>query len=183
MNRFHWMWQRFPFAAGEVCCQKTNLSFVDPVWEILGPLLQGVKLVVIADEVVRDPSLLIETLSGHEVSRIVLVPSLLRMILKTEKDLRERLCKLRFWVTSGEASARRSIRNVSRATSRAQLINLYGSSEVSADVTYHLIEGEESSVPIGMPISNAQIYILDSRLPVPVGVSGELYVGGAGLAR
>jgi len=184
MNRFHWMWQRFPFAAGEVCCQKTNLSFVDSVWEILGPLLQGVKLVVIADEAVRDPSLLIETLSRHEVSRIVLVPSLLRMILKTEKDLRERLRKLRFWVTSGEALPVDLSEMFREQLHDAQLINLYGSSEVSADVTYHVIEGAESSVPIGVPISNAQIYILDSRLqPVPVGVSGELYVGGAGLAR
>jgi amino acid adenylation domain-containing protein len=184
MNRFHWMWQRFPFAPGEVCCQKTNLSFVDSVWEILGPLLQGVTSVIISDEAVHDPALLIETLARHDVSRIVLVPSLLRMILKTETNLRERLGKLRFWVTSGEAVPADLCELFREQLPEAQLINLYGSSEVSADVTYHVIDGEESTVPIGVPISNAQIYILNSRLqPVPVGVSGEVYVGGAGLAR
>jgi amino acid adenylation domain-containing protein len=182
MNRFHWMWKRFPFAAHEVCCQKTNLSFVDSVWEILGPLLQGVKSVVITDEAVRDPMLLIDVLARHEVSRIVLVPSLLRMILKT--DLRQRLNKLYLWVTSGEALPADLCELFREQLPEAQLINLYGSSEVSADVTYHVIENEETHVPIGVPISNSQIYILDSRLqPAPIGVSGDLYVGGEGLAR
>src|SRR5205814_1144890 len=103
LNRLRWMWQRFPFEPGEVLCQKTSLSFLDSFWEIFGPLCQGVPVVVVPDEVVLDPAALVETLARHEVSRLVLVPSLLRALLDTCPDLADRLPRLRLWVTSGEA--------------------------------------------------------------------------------
>ncbi|PYS75169.1 MAG: non-ribosomal peptide synthetase, partial [Acidobacteria bacterium] len=84
INRFCWMWKAFPFESDEVCCQKTSLSFVDSVWEIWGPLLRGVKLLIIPDAAVKDPARLVKILSDERVSRLVLVPSLLRAILETE---------------------------------------------------------------------------------------------------
>ncbi len=186
VNRFNWMWQTCPFEAGEVCCQKTSLSFVDSVWEIFGPLLQGVRVVIIPDEIVKAPPRLIRTLADNEVTRIVLVPSLLRVMLDCG-NLQSQLPQLRIWVTSGEALSKELCQRFFEARPQSSLLNLYGSSEVSADVTWYdtsLMSEENSSVPIGRPVSNIQIYILDHYLnPVPIGVPGELYVGGDGLAH
>src|ERR1700716_3791045 len=102
VNRFAWMWRTYPFQAAEVCCHKTNLGFVDSVWEIFGPLLAGIPSVIIPQEVVRDPEELLRTLALHRVTRIVLVPSLLRTLLDQAPDLRQRVPKLKMWSCSGE---------------------------------------------------------------------------------
>ncbi|MHC5822143.1 MAG: non-ribosomal peptide synthetase, partial [Nostoc sp.] len=81
VNGLHWLWKTYPFTSGEVCCQKTAISFVDSVWEIFAPLLQGIPTVIIPDAIVLDPQLFVETLAHHKVTRIVLVPSLLRLLL------------------------------------------------------------------------------------------------------
>jgi len=188
INRFEWMWERYPFEAGEVCCQKTTLNFVDSIWEIFGPLLQGIPIVIISEEGVKDPSRLVEELAQHEVTRIVLVPSLLRAMLETNPELGSKLSRLKTWVTSGEAISKELAERFQEEVGpSSRLINLYGSSEVSADVTYYEIgamEENERSIPIGRPIANTQIYLLDKEMkPVPIGVGGEIYVGGEGLAR
>ena len=186
INRFRWMWEQYPFVDGEVCCQKTSLNFVDSVWEIFGPLLQGVSSVLIPEEIAKDPLRLVEMLSKQNVTRITFVPSLLRMILALEVDLQDKLPKLRHWTTSGEALSSELVEAFRQRLPHALLLNLYGSSEVAADVTHCevLRENDFSSVPIGKPLTNIQIYLLDSDLqPVPLGATGELYVGGAGLSR
>ena len=114
------------------------------------------------------------------------MPSLLRALLDTGMDLARELPALRWWTTSGETLPLDLYRKFRRAMPDAILLNLYGSSEVSADVTaWDSRSGEpQETVPIGRPISNCRIYILDSKAqPVPIGVPGEIYVGGAGLAR
>ena len=186
INRFHWMWQKYPFADDDVCCQKTALGFVDSVWEIFGPLLQGKPLVIIPDEVLKDTKRFIQTLANYHVSRIVLVPSLLRVMLNLIPDLQQQLPSLKFWVTSGETLPVELAHQFAEAMPASTLVNLYGSSEVSADATWHQIRTGQSltSVPIGRPIANTQIYLLDKHLqPVPIGVPGELYISGDGLAR
>ena len=186
VNRFSWMWQKFPFAADEVCCQKTSLGFVDSIWEIFGPLLQGVKTVLIPDAVLKNPPELIEALSKNKVTRLVLVPSLLRTMLEAYPDLQRRLPRLKYWITSGEAISLELAQKFLASMPHATLLNLYGSSEVAADSTYYALEKNSAlnCVPIGRPIANTQVYILDRNLePVPVRVPGELYVGGDGLAR
>jgi len=187
MNRMRWMWERYPFEAGEVCCQKTNVGFVDSVWEIFGPLLAGVPSVILPTEVVRDPEELLQILAGEGVTRIVLVPSLLRALLDHAPNLQERVPRLKLWSCSGEALSGELARRFRQGFPEATLLNIYGSSEVAADVTWHeVLEKEEdigATVPIGKPISNTQMYVLDPhRNPVPVGVRGEIYVGGDGLA-
>ncbi|MBD2775781.1 non-ribosomal peptide synthetase [Iningainema tapete] len=185
VNRFHWMWQKYPFTQGEVCCQKTSLNFVDSVWEIFGPLLQGIPTVIVPDRVVLDPQQFVATLAQHNVTRLVLVPSLLRMLLDTE-DLQLRLPKLKLWVTSGEALSIDLLQKFRLVMPNSTLLNLYGSSEVSADVTCHSIsfQEERNSVVIGRPIANTQVYVLNQHMqPVPIGIPGELHIGGAGLAR
>ncbi len=186
VNRCAWMWQRYPFRSGEVCCSRTSLSFVDSVWEIFGPLLQGVPLTIANDDIAHDPHLLIEFLAHRQVSRIVLVPSLLKALLDDGADLAVRLPRLKLWTSSGEALTMELARRFRENYPKAVLLNLYGSSEVAADASYFEYDGgaSESGVAIGRPIANTRVYLLDAqRQPVPVGVVGELYVGGAGLAR
>lgn len=186
INRFQWMWKAYPFQPGEVNSHKTTLNFVDSVWEIFGALLMGVPTLILSDDTVKDPSALVGTLAENGVTRIVLVPSLLRAILDSESDLAARLSHLKIWVTSGEAIPTDLVLRFRAALPDAALINLYGSSEVAADVTaYDTRDFDTSlaSVPIGRPIANSQIYILDAnRQPVPLGVPGEIHVGGVGLA-
>jgi amino acid adenylation domain-containing protein len=186
VNRLRWMWERFPFAPGDVACHKTFLGFVDSIWEIFGPLLQGVPTVIIPDEVVRDQERLLEHLATARVTRIVLVPSLLRVLLDAAPDLGARLPCLRFWVSSGEALPADLAGRFLRRAPGAVLLNLYGSSEVAADVTFHRVRGGEGlgQAPIGRPISNTRIFLLEAGFrPVPPGVPGELLAGGEGLAR
>ena len=186
VNRFHWMWETFPFAPGEVCCQKTALSFVDSVWEIFGPLLGGVPTVLLPDDVAKDPFRLIDALARHQVTRIVLVPSLLRALLDTGLPLQYHLPRLKHWVTSGEALSVPLASRFETELPEAVLLNLYGSSEVSADATWFVCRDSSTlpSIPIGRPIANTRVHILDRhQQPVPIGIPGELCIAGDGLAR
>ena len=181
MNRFSWMWDAYPFLDGETCCQKTSLGFIDSIWEIFGPLLRGIPLVILPDETLIDPKQLVQLLSKYEVTRIVLVPSLLRVILEGIEDIQDKLPKLRLWTCSGEVLTTELANRFSQALPKASLLNIYGSSEVAADVTWHEITKDDCKgpVPIGRPISNVQIFILDRHMnQVPVGVPGEIHVGG-----
>jgi amino acid adenylation domain-containing protein len=186
MNRFNWMWENYSFKETETCCQKTALSFVDSIWEIFGPLLKGVKTVIIPDEIVKDAYKLIEALAQNCVTRIVLVPSLLKVILNVYSDLQKYLPKLNFWISSGETSPKELALHFKKVLPQSTLLNLYGSSEVSADVTFFdtkFINKKHLRVPIGRPIANTQIYILDAHLnSMPIGIVGEIYVGGEGLS-
>src|SRR6185369_4274918 len=143
-------------------------------------LLQGVPLVILDDDSVKDPSRFIEALEEHNVTRLVLVPSLLRVVLESDQNLAERLRNLRYCICSGESLPVELAAAFREKLPHTMLINLYGSSEVAADVTCYEVTKSEglTSVPIGKPIANTQIYILDAHLqPVPFGVIGEIYVG------
>ncbi len=187
VNGLHWLWKTYPFTPREVCCQKTAISFVDSVWEIFAPLLQGIPIVIISNATLIDPQLFIESLAQHKVSRIILVPSLLRVLLDNYSHLVKKLTHLKFWITSGEELSVKLVQSFRELMPFAKLINLYGSSEVSANATYYdtsLLSEQAHIVPIGRPINNTQIYVLNRDLqPTPIGVAGELYLGGDGLAK
>lgn len=186
INRLAWMWQRYPFVPGEVCCQKTALSFVDSVWEVFGPLLQGIPIVIIPELAVKDPPRLLRTLAAHGVTRMVVVPSMLHVLLDVQDELKIQLPSLRYCVSSGEALPGDLARRFARSMPHSVLLNLYGSSEVAADVTSYEVQADETlaAIPIGRPIANTQVYLLDQHMQVvPIGVAGELHVGGDGLAR
>jgi amino acid adenylation domain-containing protein len=184
LNRFQWMWETYPFTPGEVCAQKTALSFVDSVWEMFGPLLAGIPLVVIPDAQLKDTRAFVDVLARERLSRLVLVPSLLRLMLETFPDLDARLPDLRLWVSSGEALPQDLADEFARRLPGRILLNLYGSSEVAADSTFHEIRRPGTPARIGRPIANTQVYLLDAhRQPVPLSVTGEIYIGGMGLSR
>ncbi|MDI1476289.1 non-ribosomal peptide synthetase/type I polyketide synthase [Polyangium sp. y55x31] len=185
VNRLSWGWASWPFAPGEVACQKTSIGFVDSIGEILAPLLQGVPSVIVPDASARDPRRLLEVLATEGVTRIVLVPSLLRALLDVEPDLAARLPRLQRWFVSGEALTPDLVARFHERLPGRRLVNLYGSSEAAADSTFFEVPEKHSGpVPIGRPIANTQVYVLDASMqPVAIGMAGELYIGGAGLSR
>ena len=185
INRLHWMRLAYPVAAGEVFCQKTSLNFVDHVAEVFQPLTQGTPLVVIDAEAVRDIGLLIATLQQHKISRITLVPSLLNVLL--EHDQVHALPDLRYVISSGEPLSGQLASRLQAALPHVCLLNIYGSTEVGADVTcaqYDMASANAyEAVSMGRPIANSQAYVLDAAGQLlPLGAKGELHIGGAGLA-
>ena len=187
MNRLEWMYRTYPFSDREVCCQKTALGFVDSIWEIFGPLLCGIPNVLIPEEVVIDPELLLVSLARQRVTRIVLVPALLNALLEHAPDLGDRVPDLRLWTVSGEYLPIDLVKRFRAAAPEALLLNLYGSSEVAGDATYYPVEElapGQHAIPIGKPISNTQVFILDRyKQPVPIGIPGTLHVGGDCLSQ
>ncbi len=186
INRCTWMWEAYPFTSKECCCQKTALSFVDSIWEIFGPLLKGVPTIIIPDDVLKDIPQFIGTLAAQQVTRLVVVPSLLRALLDTCREIEQPLLAMNYIITSGEALSVELLELCQEVLPQSHLLNLYGSSEVAADTTYYDSQNdiECASVPIGHPLPNTQAYLLDQHLQlVPIGVPGELYIGGDGLAR
>jgi amino acid adenylation domain-containing protein/non-ribosomal peptide synthase protein (TIGR01720 family)/FkbM family methyltransferase len=193
VNRLQWAWSEMPFEAGDVCCLKTSLNFGDFVAEMLSPLLQGIPLVIFDDDAVRDAAELTGILIREKVTRIVLVPSLLREILQQDEARLSGLQKLKYWSCSGEALPAGLAHDFQRQFPRARLYNIYGSTEVAADASVHAVEGRDAAgtqalarqpVPIGHPLANFRLYVLDAYLqPAPLGVAGELYVASRGIAR
>lgn len=185
VNRIAWMQRVYPFLPGDVGCFKTSLNFVDSVAEFLAPLSHGIPLVIVPDGTVRDPNLLVSLLAQERVSRLTLVPSLLRVLVNSSVDFAA-LENLRLWVCSGEAIDAELARAFYKKMPHATLLNLYGSSEASADSTWFEIprDWQGQNIPIGRPLANTQVYILNDALePCPARVAGEIYVGGVGLAR
>jgi len=186
LNRLSWMWEAYPFSEDEVGCQKTALNFVDSLWELLGPSLKGIPTVIVPEDEVADPFALVESLARHRVSRIWVVPSLLSVLLDTFPDLQSRLSVLKFWVSSGEPLTVELLDRFRHVMPESTLFNLYGTSEIW-DATWfdpRTCEKSLHRVPIGKPIRNVTAYVLDTQLRlVPMGVAGELHVGGIGLAR
>ncbi|MUG91084.1 amino acid adenylation domain-containing protein [Scytonema sp. UIC 10036] len=188
VNRCIWMWNQYPFTSNEVCCHKTTLNFVDSVWEIFGALLKGLKVVILPHSSSANPQEIIGFLHEAKVTRIILVPSLLQALLKTRPDLGEALPALKIWTVSGERLTRNLLQKFRASVPHGILLNLYGSTEVAGDVTWAEFAGDirklERDVPIGQPILNAEIHILDENLqPVRPGEVGELWIGGIVLAR
>lgn len=183
LNRLYWMWQEYPFEAHEVSSMKTSVSFVDHLWELFGPLLKGISLVIFRKRAVLDIDGFISSLYEHKVSRIVLVPSLLKEMLLNKKAYL--LKDLKYWTCSGEELPDTLINNFFNLFGENTLLNIYGSTEVTADATcYALSKGDQSPKGcIGKPIYNTAVYILsDSLALLPPGITGELCVSGAGVS-
>src|SRR5262249_25595146 len=171
--------------AQDVCCQKTSIGFVDAVAETWGPLLSGRLLIVASESEAKNPEELLSLISRERITRLVTVPSLAWSMVESPRA-GEELKSLRSWTLSGEALQGDLLRRLRQSLPECRFINLYGSSEVAADATCYADAdaAERATVSIGRPIANTQSYVLDRSLePVPVGVIGELYIGGEGLAR
>ncbi len=183
LNRLQWMQEAYGLHASDSVLQKTPFSFDVSVWEFFWPLMTGARLVVAAPGDHRDPAKLINLINQHQVTTLHFVPSMLQAFLQ---DPAVSTCQsLHRIVCSGEALPVDAQQQVFAKLPHAGLFNLYGPTEAAIDVTHWTCVDEgRDAVPIGRPIANLGCYILDSNFePVPVGVLGELYLGGIGLAR
>lgn len=190
-NRVEWMQNRFPLASGDVILQKTPVSFDVSVWELFWWALAGATVSLLPPGGEKEPETLLATIERDGVSHMHFVPSMLDAFLNAIEAgaAAQRAASLKMVFTSGEAltlhQSSRFFALVAPQTG-ARLVNLYGPTEATVDVTWYECRADEtrSSVPIGRPIQNTDILILNRALqPVPLGVAGELCIGGVNLAR
>ena len=184
VNRLLWAKQEYALGADDRVLQKTPFGFDVSVWEFFLPLLAGARLVMARPGGHQEPDYLVEVIAAAGVTTLHFVPSMLPAFLAHAqagacRSIRRILC-------SGEALPFLMQQQVMRQFPHVQLHNLYGPTEAAIDVTSWRCEpGKyEGFVPIGRPIANIRIYILDPQQePVPVGAPGELYIAGVGVAR
>jgi enterobactin synthetase component F len=183
INRLAWMQDAYCLTSADAVLQKTPFTFDVSGWEIFWPLIRGVRLVLAAPGTHRDPTRLIEIIRQQGVTILHFVPSMLAAFL--DEGTAPACSTIYRIICSGEALASESRDHVYKLLPNVHLENLYGPTEASIDVTYWTCRDEgQKSVPIGRPIWNTRLYVLDGGLqPAPVGVAGELYIAGAGLAR
>ena len=183
-NRLLWMQDAYGLGPADRVLQKTPFSFDVSVWEFFWPLMTGARLVVARPEGHKDPAYLVETITKERITTIHFVPSMLQATLD-HPSLPECTSLARV-ICSGEALPAEFRDRFFAKLPNSQLHNLYGPTEAAVDVTYWECRKEDTSpvVPIGKPIANTQIYILDVHgEPAPIGVPGELYIGGTNVGR
>lgn len=177
-NRLLWMQKQYRLDKTDVVLQKTPFSFDVSVWEFFWPLLVGARLVLAKPGGHRDPAYLVDVIEAERVTIMHFVPSMLGAFLAVSGL--DRCRSLRHVMCSGEALPF-NLQEEFFARLPAELHNLYGPTEAAVDVTHWTCRRHDTRhlVPIGRPVANTQMYILDRHLqPVPIGVPGDLYIGG-----
>ncbi|MCD7065718.1 enterobactin non-ribosomal peptide synthetase EntF [Klebsiella quasipneumoniae subsp. quasipneumoniae] len=190
VNRLLWMQDRYPLSADDVVAQKTPCSFDVSVWEFWWPFIAGARLVMAEPEAHRDPQAMQQFFAHYGVTTTHFVPSMLAaFVASLDADSVAACSTLRRVFCSGEALPTDLCREWERLTG-APLHNLYGPTEAAVDVSWYPACGPElaavtgSSVPIGWPVWNTGLRILDAAMrPVPPGVAGDLYLTGIQLAQ
>ena len=184
INRLQWMQQAYGLNSSDAVLQKTSFSFDVSVWEFFWTLQTGARLVVAPPEAHKDAQQLIGLIRRSGVTTLHFVPSMLGAFLNSAGV--EGCVTLRRMICSGEALGAGQVKEWQEKLGWAQLYNLYGPTEAAIDVTAWRCPERYTGtvVPIGRPIANTRIYLLDEkREPVPLGAVGEIYIGGAGVAR
>ena len=183
VNHLRWMQSTFPLDNGDSVLQKYAISFDPSVWECFAPLIAGARLVIASAGGQTDPEYLVQTIVDQGITVLQLVPSQLRMLLEVS-GFRTCTTLRRVFVggevLDGDLAAR------FHGSINAELYNLYGPTEATIASTFFLVPHDHptEAVPIGRPIANTQLYVVDIwGQPVPIGVRGELLIGGDGLAR
>ena len=187
-NRLEWMNERYPLMEDDSVLQKTSFSFDASVWEFYVPLIAGARVVMARPGGHQDAGYLVKTIAERQITTLQVVPSMLEVIVE-ERGLAK--CKELRRVFCGGEALKTKLKERFFEKIKAELINLYGPTESSIDATSWRCERkgvgnevERENVPIGKPIANIQMYVLNRSLQaVPVGVAGELHIGGVGLAR
>ncbi|MDJ0837363.1 MAG: beta-ketoacyl synthase N-terminal-like domain-containing protein [Acidobacteriota bacterium] len=184
VNRLLWMRETFALGRTDRVLQKTPFTYDISVWEFFLPLISGATVVMAGPDGHRDPAYLVDLMARRQVSLTHFTPSMLQACLDTNNM--DNCLALRRVLCSEEALPRTLQERFYKHCPDAELHNLYGPPEIAIDVSFWAENSTShwQSVPIGKPISNVQVYVLDQSLkPLPIGVEGELYVGGESLAR
>jgi amino acid adenylation domain-containing protein len=185
ISRFHSTWAAAPTEQNEVYSQTSPLSSIDLIDEIYPPLMRGHRVHIIDMKRASDPNRLVEALEMGKVTRMILVPSLLHAMLSLDLSLAHVLHTLRTVLVGGEPLTYTLADLFYQKLPHAQLINYYGLTE--GDGAAYLVPVNKRfsfAPPIGQPIGNTMVYILDINMkPVPMGMSGEIYIASEGLAR
>ncbi|HEX9540398.1 MAG TPA: AMP-binding protein [Streptosporangiaceae bacterium] len=181
VNRLAWMQAQYGLGAGDRVLQKTPVSFDVSVWELFWPLLEGAMLVMARPGGHQDPGYLSALIGRAGITTVHFVPSMLEAFVSAADP--GQCGSLRRVICSGEAlPGWLAGRFAGRFA--AGLHNLYGPTEASVDVTAWACDGGSDVQPIGVPVANTRVFVLDEWLcPVPAGVAGELYISGVQLAR
>lgn len=182
VNRLEWMSSHYGIDASDRILQKTPATFDVSVWEFFLPLLAGATLVVAPPDAHRDPVAIARLVRDAGITTLHFVPSMLAAFLAAPEA--QGISTRRVFV-SGEALDA-DLRDRFHATVDAQLHNLYGPTEAAVDVSFWPASADDTSrpVPIGFPVWNTRLYVLDARMrALPPGVVGDLYLGGVQLAR
>ncbi|MFI6579580.1 amino acid adenylation domain-containing protein [Embleya sp. NPDC050493] len=172
-----------PLRSDDVVAQGADATFDAATFEIWGPLVAGARMVVIDKNTMLDPKALTDALTRHRISTLVLTTAVFNQVVAAQPDAFRTLRHLLF---GGEAVNPDRVAQALAAGPPQRLIHCYGPTETTTFATWHLVERieEHRTVPIGRPVVNTGVHVLDERLnPVPVGVVGELFIGGPGVAR
>ncbi len=190
INRLNWMQKKYPIGESDVILQKTPFTFDVSVWELFWWSFQGATVCLLAPGGEKDPEEIMKAIEKNKVTTLHFVPSMLGIFLEHVKEAGvDGLSGLRRVFASGEVLSLNHVRQFNELLNRsigATLHNLYGPTEATVDVSYFdCSTGEEAdTIPIGKPIDNIRLYILDKNgKPLPVGIPGELCIAGDGLAR
>lgn len=191
VNRINWMQKNYPLDENSRILQKTTFSFDVSVWELFWWSFVGASVCLLNPGDEKDPEAIIQAIEHHNVTTMHFVPSMLSAFLNHVETTKaaHRLASLTDVFTSGEALTMPQVELFNALLSemnRTRLANLYGPTEATVDVSYFNCSPMPAlnSVPIGKPIDNISLYILDKNLNLlPVGIPGELYIGGVGVAR
>ncbi|HEU5381845.1 MAG TPA: amino acid adenylation domain-containing protein, partial [Ktedonobacteraceae bacterium] len=184
-NRIRWGQQAHRLTAEDRVLQEASLSFDFAIWELFGPWSVGAQVVLARPGGQREIEYLLEVIEQEQITVVHLIPSLLRVVLEQE-GIEQRCGSVRQVYGGAEALPWELWERFQQRLPQAQLHNVYGPTEATIDTTCWTCEGsgEGGRMLVGRPIGNAQVYLLDAAgQVVPVGVSGEVYIGGAGLAR
>ena len=180
LNSLQWKQKRFPLTEHDAFLMHTSLNFDPSVWEVFWPLMVGGR-VVIAPAGLQESSALLKYMVEQSVTCAYFVPSMLGMLVQ-EQSLGE-VSTLRYVINGGEKLPLAVMREFQKL-SKAELIHSYGPTEVTVGATEWPCEPEAECVLIGRPIGNVNAYVLDAQMePLPLGVAGELYMGGVGVGR
>ncbi|MBW9155187.1 non-ribosomal peptide synthase/polyketide synthase [Clostridium tagluense] len=187
VNRLNWMQKKYPLSQEDVILQKTTYTFDVSVWEILWWSLVGAKVCMLAPNDEKDPTKIIEAINKHDITTMHFVPSMLDAFLYCleENNKTTKLPSLRQVFCSGETLNSKQVSKFYKEFGFSKkLTNLYGPTEATIDVSYFECDVNDTKViPIGKPIDNTKLYVLKDNKLLPIGVTGELYISGDGLAR
>lgn len=175
--RLQWMWEQFP--CDGIIMQKTVYTFDVSVWELLLPFLYGATMSILPEGEEKFPDKIVETIERHQVNVIHFVPSMLTAFMQYCKEKKKRLSMLNHILCSGETLHATQVEQSYQLFPQSTIYNLYGPTECTIDVTYHICREGEKEVPIGIPVANTKIYVCNQvGEELPLGMEGELVVAG-----